>query len=873
VQPKRALVCSYYLPQPDLDSSSRRLHHLVGFLLDDGWEVTAAARNPGRSGQAARALGELGVPAYAPIGPELHRLIVAEPFDVAILGFWHIAELLMNEIRRSSPRTRVIVDSMDIHFLRHARSVFAPSVQERPVDALDDGYASELVRELNAYAAADAVLAVSEKEAGLVGDFIADPHVAHAVPDCENLSRSPLGFEDRKGMLFVGNFEHPPNLDAVNFLCEEVLPLLDRDLMSEHPLTIVGNDAHLLIGKRGLDDPNVRLVGWVPSVVPYLEQTRISVIPLRYGAGTKRKLIQTLMVGTPAVSTSLGVEGLDLRDGDHVLVADDAPAFADAVARLLGHRAQWEALAAKGRQHVVDRRGLETSRRSFLSAIAAASARPPKQRLLAVPDWTSEQEKVAPVLYDGIVRRIQRLVRQLVPPSATLLVVSRGDPDLVDLDARDAWHFPRDERTGRYAGFHPVDSSAAIEHLEALREEGGEFLLLPSTSFWWLETYDEFAAYLVERYARLADDSACLIFDLRSPGATSQHDGDVREPRAQPAVVSRRREPLVSVVIPTHNRAALLEASLSSLAEQSLARDSFEVVVVDDGSTDATPLVCDDFSRRLALRYVAVDRAGIGAAKNAGAQAATGSIVFFFDDDDVADPDLLLNHTRAHDDHADEEVAVLGYTGWARSLAVTEVMRFVTDIGHYLFSYDGLDEGQELDFTYFWGGRTSCKRSFLTKRGLFRSEFMFGSEDIELAYRLSKVGLRVVYWPRAVQYMNRPITYDEFCSRCERQGASQWIFSQMHEDPEVQDWCGVADARKRWEEVEPMLDERRRRAEELEQLLAGLGGTREQEDTRQQLWELYWWTFEACKLKGMAEAQQLDRPTPRSTAAPVTARG
>ena len=338
-------------------------------------------------------------------------------------------------------------------------------------------------------------------------------------------------------------------------------------------------------------------------------------------------------------------------------------------------------------------------------------------------------------------------------------------------------------------------------------------------------------------------------------------------------MLSLPREPLVSVVIPTHNRAALLEASLSSLADQSVGRDAFEVVVVDDGSTDATPLVCDDFSGRLAMRYLAMDRAGIGAAKNAGVQAATGSILLFFDDDDVADPDLLLNHTRAHEQYADEEVAVLGYTGWAHSLAITEVMRFVTDVGRYLFSYDGLDEGQELDFTYFWGGRTSCKRSFVTKRGFFRPEFTFGSEDIELAYRLSKIGLRVVYWPRAVQYMNRPITYDEFCGRCERQGASQWIFNKMHVEPEVQEWCGVADLRKRWAAVEPMLDERRRRAKELEQRLARLGGTREQEDTRKQLWELYWWTFEACKLKGMVESQQLDDPARRSEASAVTARG
>src|SRR5207245_5424064 len=143
----------------------------------------------------------LGVPAYAPIGPELHRLIADDQFDVAILAFWHVAELLLNVIRRSSPATRVIVDSMDLHFVRHARRAFTP-LQEGLSEGLDETYAFEMVRELNAYAAADAVLAVSEKEAALVTDFTADPDLAREVPDCEDLARSPLDFADRRGMLF-----------------------------------------------------------------------------------------------------------------------------------------------------------------------------------------------------------------------------------------------------------------------------------------------------------------------------------------------------------------------------------------------------------------------------------------------------------------------------------------------------------------------------------------------------------------------------------------------------------------------------------------------------------------------------------------------
>ena len=81
---------------------------------------------------------------------------------------------------------------------------------------------------------------------------------------------------------------------------------------------------------------------------------------------------------------------------------------------------------------------------------------------------------------------------------------------------------------------------------------------------------------------------------------------------------------------------------------------------------------------------------------------------------------------------------MLGYTTWDPSLEVTPLMRFVTDVGHYLFAYDGLEDGQSLDWTYFWGGRSSCKRGLLLRYGLFNPTFTFGSEDIELGWRLAR---------------------------------------------------------------------------------------------------------------------------------------
>lgn len=312
---------------------------------------------------------------------------------------------------------------------------------------------------------------------------------------------------------------------------------------------------------------------------------------------------------------------------------------------------------------------------------------------------------------------------------------------------------------------------------------------------------------------------------------------------------------LMSVIVPTRNRAQLLQASLESLAEQTLSSRELEVVVVDDGSTDETPDVCREIAKRIRLQYHRLPASGISAAKNLGVFAANGSIILFFDDDDVADQDLCRQHLESHLRHPDPTTAVLGYTAWSPALEVTPMMDYIINRGHFLFSYTNLEHGQRLDFTYFWGGRSSCKRLLLVKRGVFNQRFARIIEDIELGYRLSKFGLEIIFNKHARQYMNRPITYDAFCRRCEVQGASQWFFSQVHADPVVREYSQIDDAAARWPEMQPKLDAKVRRVQELEAAWKRSRTAVARTAIEQDLDELYWWTFTAFKMKGIEEAR------------------
>ena len=130
-----------------------------------------------------------------------------------------------------------------------------------------------------------------------------------------------------------------------------------------------------------------------------------------------------------------------------------------------------------------------------------------------------------------------------------------------------------------------------------------------------------------------------------------------------------------------------------------------------------------------------------------------GEIIVLLDDDDIAVPELLVEHLSTHKAHPEDNVAVLGYTDLAPEIATDPLMHFVTEDGAFLFSYADIRHGQVLGFSYFWGGRSSCKRRFLLQHGMFDSVFRFGCEDIELAFRLSKHGLRVIYNARAITVM------------------------------------------------------------------------------------------------------------------------
>ncbi len=517
------------MPEFDRESGSKRVYDFILFFREAGWDVTFAPRQVvGRPDRYIRLLEKAGVVVQPAQGDDISELIRYGGFDLALLAFWHIGELYTPVIRVLSPRTKVVVDSVDLHFVRNARLAFVQPADDARPGLLDPSTSFEIVRELNAYAAADAALTVSEEEARLVNRLLGDQANASVVPDGEDLRLSTRSFGARQGLLFVGNFRHAPNIDAINYLCRDVLPRLPKAVWKAHPISVIGNGVNDDVRQAVAGLPGVRLIGWVRSLTPHLDKARVAVVPLRYGAGTKRKLIQSLMTGLPSVTTTVGAEGLGLEDGEHALIADDPDVFASAIVRLLKDRALWQRIASAGRTHATATRERDLARQKFSEMLTGVHATSRKRPLLAdarpdeVRSWPDRRRGEPTNQYDTLIERIRIVVESTLPQHTCVVVVSKGDEKLLDLGNRRGWHFPQ-TTDGVYAGHYPRDGAAAIAYLETLREKGAQYLLLPATALWWLEYYKEFRRHLELRYRLVCDRvDTCRVYGLDEARADLQ---------------------------------------------------------------------------------------------------------------------------------------------------------------------------------------------------------------------------------------------------------------------------------------------------------------------------------------------------------------
>jgi hypothetical protein len=200
--------------------------------------------------------------------------------------------------------------------------------------------------EVAAARAADITIAVSNEEKSALLDLVPSA-VVDVLPVIFTITADPPGVDKRSGLFFVGGFWHQPNSDAVTWFVEKIWPQI-RSELPECRFRIAGSnpgDEVLALART----PGVEVIGFVPDLMPLFDSARVFVAPLRYGAGVKGKVGQSLAHGLPVVTTAVGAEGMKLLDGEHALIANDPAAFARQVVRLLRDDALWTRVQAQGR--------------------------------------------------------------------------------------------------------------------------------------------------------------------------------------------------------------------------------------------------------------------------------------------------------------------------------------------------------------------------------------------------------------------------------------------------------------------------------------------------------------------------------------------
>ena len=365
---RRMLVIDACMLTPDRDSGSMRMQALLEIATELDCKVSFVADNLEYREPYVGELQRLGAEVlFHPYARSVAELLMrrGREFDIVVMSRHYIAAKHVDSVRRFAPNALAVFDTVDLHFLREERLAAIEGGTAAVVSAR-----AKRDEELALIARADVTLVVSDSERAVLHELAPAARVLR-VSNVHQVSAHVNAWEARHGLLFIGGFQHPPNVDAVSWYARDVLPHVRRRLPGVKTF-IIGSE--LTASIRALASDDLVILGHVPDLEPYLAQCRISISPLRYGAGVKGKVNLAMSHGLPVVATTASIEGMHLTDGCDVLVADDAESFAQAIKRAYDDRVLWERLSSGGRANI-ERHFSRTVARNALSELFALATR------------------------------------------------------------------------------------------------------------------------------------------------------------------------------------------------------------------------------------------------------------------------------------------------------------------------------------------------------------------------------------------------------------------------------------------------------------------------------------------------------------------
>ncbi len=366
---KRILVVDAATPTPDKDSGSVDTCNLMRIFQDLGFQVTFLPANCRHGGRYTEDLQRAGIQCiHEPWTPSVRHGIrrFAPGADIVLLSRVGVAAPLLPLVRQCAPKAAIWFDTVDLHFLRENREAAL-----RQSFWLARRANATRRRELDVVRNADMIILRSEYEVDVLRTLQPEARLLH-VPIMRAIpGPGPTPWHKRKDIVFLGGYAHPPNIDAVRYFAAEVMPLL-RKAGFPGRFVIAGSD--LPAELAALAAPDIEARGFVPDLAPLFDACRLTVAPLRYGAGMKGKVISSLAHGVPCVATPVAVEGSALEHGRHLLVAATPEETAQAIMAVYHDQDLWLRLSAEGLRLCRDRYSMDAASQIIAGALEGTGA-------------------------------------------------------------------------------------------------------------------------------------------------------------------------------------------------------------------------------------------------------------------------------------------------------------------------------------------------------------------------------------------------------------------------------------------------------------------------------------------------------------------
>jgi glycosyltransferase involved in cell wall biosynthesis/SAM-dependent methyltransferase len=754
---RRVLVVHELLPEYDRSGSEQRHWQVLKALLARGYAVTYVARHAMNKDRYISEMSKMGITVYAhdierlayrgltgPVEWTFEEVLKNGQFDVAFLLTWFWSgistpEHYMDAIRKISPETRVITVCDDPHGPREM------ALAKMSGNIVDFERAKDFEqRETEIYTHADLVVTVSETNRQNLLAMCPGLDIEILPNEAESLvDDSPgLSFEERKDLLFLGDFANLANRDGMKWFIEEVWPRIRKEVPGVK-LNLAGSN---MDKKYATEFEDIERLGFVPDLKPLFAAHKVFISPARYGISTRTKNLNALAMGLPVVTTAAGAEGLYLRNEKEALLAESPEDFAAAVCRLYRAAGLWKSLAERGRAHIRDvfsKKRLETR---LVEIIEKALPIQPR-KYDPEHTWSAMLvERRFPKLLDPEARRVKPLVRAMCHLRLAEQLLEAGKPAAAREQIRHVFGSMYGNMGQHSAGARVFRCLARCYH------ELGE---------------EELAARCN------VEEQRCLL-PVPETAAVEEI-----APKGKSKSKNRLR---ISVIVPTYNRRETLSMCLAALAAQSTSAKEFEVIVVEDGSTDETEEFCSAFKPPFAFDYVRQDNAGAGAARRMGVQRARGEYLLLFNDDTIASRDLVAKHLQTQQKHQREKLAVLGNFRYLPA-AADRALTYYLGTSPFLFPQASLKAGVHAESALFVTCNLSVRRDAVLAAGSFNPEFRV-AEDTDLGIRLMRTGFRVLYVPDAVaMHEHLPFTIGDLIRRAENYAPAQLLL--FHKYPEM----------------------------------------------------------------------------------------